>query len=55
VIIEVLRGRTAVVQRVRALLRDGTPVYCTAVSYAEIWAGLRPGESALAESFFHAS
>jgi predicted nucleic acid-binding protein len=53
VIIEVLRGRSAVVQQMRALFRDGIPAYCTAISYAEIWAGLRPGESALAESFFH--
>lgn len=30
------------------------PTYCCAVTFAEIWAGLRPGEEAAADAFFHA-
>ena len=29
------------------------PTYCCAVSFAEIWAGVRPGEEAVTEAFFH--
>jgi predicted nucleic acid-binding protein len=30
------------------------PTNCCAVSFAEIWAGLRPGEEAVTEAFFSA-
>ena len=30
------------------------PTYACAVAFAEIWAGLRPGEEAVTEAFFHA-
>jgi predicted nucleic acid-binding protein len=38
----------------RGLEQRGIPTYCCAVSYAEIWAGARPGEEAVTEAFFHA-
>ena len=34
--------------------RDGIPTYCSPVSWAEIFAGIRPGEEVPAEGFFHA-
>lgn len=37
----------------RALERSGLPTYCCAVSFAEIWAGVRKGEEAVTEAFFH--
>jgi predicted nucleic acid-binding protein len=52
VIIDVLRGRRAVIEQLRALLQAGVSTYCTPISYAEIWAGLRPGESTLTDAFF---
>jgi predicted nucleic acid-binding protein len=30
------------------------PTYCSAIAMAETFAGLRPGEEALTEAFFHA-
>jgi hypothetical protein len=38
----------------RALEGAGVPTYCCAISVAEIWAGLRPGEEAATEAFFRA-
>jgi predicted nucleic acid-binding protein len=54
VIIEALRGRYAIVDAIRDIERTGVPTYCCAVSFAEIWAGLRPGEEAVTEAFFSA-
>ncbi|MFQ5743110.1 MAG: PIN domain-containing protein [Acidobacteriota bacterium] len=54
VIIEILRGSGRVVGAAAALEGAGVPTYCTAVSWAEIYAGLRPGEETLTESFFQA-
>jgi predicted nucleic acid-binding protein len=54
VIIEILRGRAEVIDAVAALEESGVPTYCTAVSWAEIFAGIRPGEETLAEAFFRA-
>lgn len=54
VIIEALRGRREIGDAIRAIERGGVPTYCCAISLAEIWAGLRPGEEPLAEAFFHA-
>lgn len=50
-IIEVLRGRQAVVEALAALEGAGVRTYTCAVSWAEVFAGLRPGEEALTESF----
>jgi predicted nucleic acid-binding protein len=54
VIIEILRGSGDASSAAERLARDGVPTYCTAVSWAEIFAGLRPGEEAAAQSFFDA-
>jgi predicted nucleic acid-binding protein len=54
VIIETLRGRRDITDRIRALEQRGVPTYCCAVSFAEIWAGARSGEEAVTEAFFHA-
>jgi len=35
-----------------ALERQGIPTYCSAVSWAEVFAGVRPGEEAATEAFF---
>src|SRR3989441_10155511 len=53
VIIEALRGRRDISDGIRAIERRGVPTYCCAVSFAEIWAGVRPGEEAGTEAFFH--
>jgi len=39
---------------IRAVERAGVPTYCCAVSFAEIWAGMRPGDEPVTEAFFHA-
>lgn len=52
VIIEILRGRRAVVKAAEALERSGVPTFGTAIAWAEIYAGLRPGEEPLARAFF---
>jgi predicted nucleic acid-binding protein len=54
VIIEALRGRGDIVDAIGAIEHGGVPTYCCAVSFAEIWAGLRPGEEAVTEAFFSA-
>lgn len=38
-----------------ALGEAGVPAYCTAVSWAEVYAGMRPGEEAATRAFFEAS
>ena len=52
VIIEVLRGDAEVVDAVAVLEASGTPTYCSPINQAEIYAGIRPGEEAVTESFF---
>lgn len=54
VIIEILRGRAAVVNDALALERDGVPTYTTAIAWAEIYAGVRAGEEPLTQAFFEA-
>lgn len=54
VIIEILRGNEEVVDAVAELEAGGVPTYCTAISWAEIYAGLRRGEEASASAFFEA-
>jgi len=54
VIIEALRGRREISEGIRAIEHRGVPTYCCAVSFAEIWAGVRPGDESVTEAFFHA-
>src|SRR3989442_15687053 len=54
VVIEALRGRREISDGIRAIERRGVPTYCWAGSFAEIWAGVRSGEEAVTEAFFHA-
>lgn len=42
------------VDAARALEGSGVPTYCTAIAWAEIYAGLRAGEEPLTEAFFDA-
>jgi predicted nucleic acid-binding protein len=51
VIIEVLRGRRRVAEAILGLEAAGVRTYACAVSWAEIHAGLRPGEEALTHAF----
>ena len=54
VIIDILRGRREVVAALAVLEQGGVPTYCCAIAWAEIYAGLRPGEETLTEAFFSA-
>jgi predicted nucleic acid-binding protein len=54
VIIEILRGRPSTVKAATALEAGGVPSYCTAVAWAEVYAGIRPGEEPLTQAFFEA-
>jgi predicted nucleic acid-binding protein len=54
VIIEILRGRSSLVDAARRLESSGVPTYCSAVSVAEIHAALRAGEEVVTEAFFGA-
>lgn len=54
VIIEILRGRPKTVEAATALEASGVPTYCTAIAWAEICAGIRPGEEPITQAFFEA-
>jgi predicted nucleic acid-binding protein len=54
VIIEILRGRSRVVEAAAVLESGGVPTYCTAVTVAEVYAGLRRGEETLTDAFLAA-
>lgn len=54
VVIEVLRGRKRVVEALTRLEQRGIPTFCTAITWAEVHAGLRRGEEQLTEEFFQA-
>ena len=54
VIIDALRGRAETVAELRRLEAAGTATYTCAVSVAEIFVGVRPGEEARTEAFFEA-
>ena len=54
VIIEILRGRAHVVDAARSLESRGVPTFCTAIAWAEIYAGIRPGEELVTDAFFAA-
>ncbi len=54
IIIEILRGRTDVIQAAYALEGSAIPTYCTPISLAEVYAGIRPGEEGVTRAFFEA-
>lgn len=54
VVIEVLRGRRTVIDALSRLEREGVPTFCTAITWAEVHAGLRRGEESVTEAFFEA-
>jgi predicted nucleic acid-binding protein len=54
VIIDILRGHADALQMAAALDRAGVPTFCTAIAWAEIFAGVRPGEEPATRAFFDA-
>ena len=54
VIIEILRRHAGTLQAAIALEESGVPTFCTAISWAEIFAGVRRGEEAVTRAFFEA-
>ena len=54
VVIEILRGTRDFVAKAEGYARAGVSSYCTAVSWAEVFAGVRPGEEAATQAFFDA-
>ena len=54
VVIEILRGTSEVVAIAERFARAGIPTYCTAINWAEVFAGARPGEEAATQAFFEA-
>lgn len=54
VIIEILRGNPRIVETLTTLEAAGTPTYCSPINWAEIYAGIRPGEETVTEGFFRA-
>ena len=52
VVIEILRGNRRLEDAAADLASSGVRTYCTAVTWAEVYAGLRSGEAQLAEDFF---
>ena len=54
VIIEVLRDNRSIVRSAAGLTADGVRMYCTPVSWAEVYQGIRAGEEPSADAFFEA-
>ena len=54
IIIEILRGRADVIRAAYALTDSAIPTYCTPISLAEVYAGIRPGEEGVTRAFFEA-
>ena len=54
VIIEILRDNRTLADDLENLVASGVRTYCTAVSWAEVFAGLRKGEEPLTSEFFEA-
>ncbi len=54
VIIEILRGHEDTLDAAVALEQSGTPSVCTAVSWAEVYAGIRSGDEEPTRAFFGA-
>jgi predicted nucleic acid-binding protein len=53
-LIDILRGRPAVVERVLGLRSAGQVPYVCSINIEEIWRGLRPGEEAVASRLVEA-
>jgi predicted nucleic acid-binding protein len=49
-----LRGRELVLEQARHLEASGAPTFCTPISSAEVYAGMRAGEESLTDAFFEA-
>jgi predicted nucleic acid-binding protein len=54
VIIQLLRDDPGIVRAATDLEASGIPTFCTAVSLAEVYAGLRRGEEPPTDAFFEA-
>jgi len=54
VIIEILRGRAGALEAAVALEESGVPTFCSAISWAEVFAGVRRGEEGPTTAFFEA-
>jgi predicted nucleic acid-binding protein len=54
VVIEILRGRGKIAGELAAVEMSGIPTYCCAITWAEVGAGLRPGEEPTTDTFFQA-
>ena len=54
VVLDILRVRSSLAERLAATETQGIPTYCCAITWAEVGAGLRPGETAAIEEFFEA-
>ncbi len=54
VVIELLRGKRKIVDAALQLERSGVATYCTAIAWAEVYAGLRRGEELVTQEFFNA-
>src|SRR5262245_23835532 len=54
VVIEILRGRSSIADRLAATEMQGLLTYCCPITWAEIAARLRPGEETATEGFFEA-
>ncbi|MFQ5551225.1 MAG: PIN domain-containing protein [Gemmatimonadales bacterium] len=54
VVIDILRGRSEIMEQAIMLEASGVPTFCTAITWAEIYAGIRPGEEPLTQAFFDA-
>lgn len=52
VIIAILRGHADALQTAVALEESGVPTFCTAIAWAEIFAGVRPDEERATRAFF---
>ena len=54
VVIEILRGKRHIEDAASELQRRGVHTYCTAITWAEVYAGIKRGEEQLTEDFFNA-
>lgn len=54
IIIEILRGRARPLRTALGLEEAGVPTFCTAISWAEVYAGVRPAEEVATRTFFEA-
>jgi hypothetical protein len=53
-VIDVLRGRRDTIRALERFVRDRVPTYCTPITWAEVFAGTRPGEEAETQAFLDA-